>query len=636
MQTTFLSGNDSIAISTQDAQRLYIVVHPQPSQSTKQVAIFDIDQPQQQIALRDLKENTGIGMAFNSKTGHMMLSFDDSYRVGLMSPGGQLVDNYRHPVQIAPGSITTSPDGKRVYVMNYTSNTITSIPADVFEPQKQIPLQPLIDYRAGVLNAFADLLGGLLQYLKDCFCDHLLINCPKCDGTEKLYLACITIKGGKVFKVCNFSMRKYVHSFPTVEYWLSIVPIIPAVKMAFEKFCCSALPGLFAKYNAPRPDPTTALSPGASNRLKSNQMRSGITFAQQADFRSAVSKMVKTSAPGRTLTMDALTGSVRRTFTPASDTVIHRGDIEDKSPDDARKKLEENRIVVDKVEAYDPGKAGRNLIRYTQAPTNLKPGTRVNLVTKDDKVMFYTLAEEEPPKIAELRTEFESTRVVATETKVALDRALPALEGLRSEVAASKTTFEENRAALQKISPQVEELRKRLEADASTIENHKKVIATTLPRLETLNKDFESSRAELAANKATLEKLSPQLEDLRSKVAADSLVLAENRARIEKALPRLDILAATVDKSSPEIADLRTQLAVARAGLEENKTAVAEALTLRQEVVTLRQELVQTRQTHQQELIARDRDINELKANLARSGRLLDTINERVKKLPPA
>ncbi len=575
-------------------------------------------------------------MGFNSKTGHMMLSFDDSYRVGLMSPGGQVVENYRHPVQIAPGSIATSPDGKRVYVLNYTSNTITSTPAEFFAPTKQIPLQPLIDYRAGVLNAFADLLGGLLQYLKDCFCDHLLINCPKCDGTEKLFLACITIKDGKVFKVCNFSMRKYVHSFPTVEYWLSIVPIIPAVRMAFEKFCCSALPGLFAKYNAPKPDPATALAPSASNTLKSNQMRSGITFAQQADFRSAVSKVVKTSAPGRKLTMDALTGSVRRTFTPARDAAIHRGDIEDKSPDEARKKLEENRIVVDKVEAYDPSKAGRNLIRYTQAPTNLKPGARVNLVTKDDKVLFYTLADEEPPKIAELRTEFESTKVVAAETKVALDRALPALEGLRSEVAASKTTFEENRAALQKISPQVDELRARIEAEASTVASHKTVIEKALPRIENLNKSLETSRAELAANKAAVEKLSPQLEDLRSKVAADSIVLAENRARIEKALPRLEILAATVDKSSPEIAELRTQLAVARAGLEENRTAVAEALNLRQEVITLRQELVQTRQAHQQELVARDKDINELKTNLTKSSRLLDTINERVKKLPPA
>src|SRR5258705_1754760 len=54
-------------------------------------------------------------------------------------------------------------------LLNFASNTLSSIPAERLQPKNQIPLQPLVDYRAAVLNAFADLLGGLLQYLKDCF-----------------------------------------------------------------------------------------------------------------------------------------------------------------------------------------------------------------------------------------------------------------------------------------------------------------------------------------------------------------------------------------------------------------------------------------------------------------------------------
>ena len=562
-----------------------------------------------------------------------MLAYDDTYRVGLITPNNEYLPNYRHPVQIAPGSIAAAPDGKRVYVLNYTSNTVSSIPAELFDPQRQIPLQPLVDYRAAVLNAFADLLGGLLQYLKDCFCDHFLINCPSCDDTDKLYLACITIKNGKVFKVCNFSLRKYVHSFPTVEYWMSLVPVIPMIKMALEKFCCSVLPGFFGKFQAFKADTQNEAAPVASNNLKSKQMRTGITFAQQADFHSAVSKVLTSSSSSRKLMSDVLTGSVSRTFTPAPDAAIHRADIENKPTDDARKKLEENRIFVDKVEAYDPAKAGSNLIRLTKTPTHLEPGTRVNLVTKDDKVMFYTLADEPPTNVDELRTEFENTRAVATETKAALDHALPALEVLRTEVEVNKSTVAESRAALAQLSPQVEALKVRMDADSSTIATHKAAIENALPRLESFNVDLEKSRAELAENKAALEKLTPQLENLRTRVAADSAVLAANKATIETALPRLETLVASVDKSAPQIADMQIKLDAAHAALTENKTAVAEALTLRQEVSALRQELVQTRQLHQQELANRDKDITELKTNLSNSRTLLDTINERVKKL---
>ena len=593
LQNQPLSGNDDITLSGKE-DKLYVVVDPPSGASTKQVAIFDIKKPQAPTNVIDLKENTGIRLAFNSATAHTMATFDDSYRIGLLSPNDVLVDKYRHPVQISPSSIAAAPDGKRVYVLNYGSNTITSIPAELLAAEKQIPLQPLVDYRAGVLEAFADLLGGLLQYFKDCFCDHFLINCPTCDETDKLYLACVTIKNGKVFKVCNFSLRKYVHSFPTVEYWLSVVPIIPLVKMAVEKFCCAVLPGFFGKFTAVKPE--TADVSGVGNTIKSAQLHQGITFAQQADFHGAVARVLSSSTPARKLASDFFTGSVARTLkTPSA--ALHRSDIEDKPTDEARRKLEEAKVVVDKVEPYDPGKAGRNLIRLTATPANLDPGTHVNLVTKDNKVMFYTLADP-PAPVEELRAEFETTRVAAAESKEAVDHALPQIEGLRTEV-----------------------------------ESHRVVIENALPRLESLNTDFENSKAELAANKATLEKLSPELDDLRSKVVTDSATLAASKAAIDQVLPRLESLSSAIASSSPQLADLRSRVDAANTAVAENKAAVAEALQLRQEVSSLRQELLQVRQTHQQELAARDQAIADLKLNLTNSRTLLDNINERVKKL---
>lgn len=559
-----LNGEDDITISRTDERRLYVVVNPPLGKTTKHVAVFDLKTVQSPPAVIDVLENTGIRLAHNASTRHTMLAFDDSYRVGLIDSKNAFVNKF-WPVQIAPGSITTSPDRKQVYVSNYGSNTVSSIPAELFDPKKDFPLQPLVDYRAAVINAFADLLGGLLQYLKDCFCDHLLVNCPTCDDkTDKLYLASITIKNGKVFKVCNFSMRKYVHSFPTVEYWLSIVPIIPAIKMAFEKFCCSVLPGLFRQFKAFKPDTTSGFAPAGTNNVKSNQIRSGVTFAQQATVSDTISQMLTMSPVGRELATNFLKDFATR-FTPTPDPGVHQNDIVDKTPDEVKDKLTKNNIVVNKVEAFDPSKPGRNLVRFTGAPSKIKPGTRVNLITKDDKVLFYTLADEGLANIEQLGAEFENVRTTAAETKRIIDQALPALAVLRNDVEASKKSAAESREALQKISPQFEEM----------------------------------------------------------------------RTSFEKALPRLESLAAKVDKPSPEIADLQSKLAAARNEIAESKAAVAEALTLRQEISTLRQELSQVRTTHLQELSSRDKDISDLKSSLTNSRTLLDTINERVRKLPP-
>src|SRR5262249_13565130 len=147
----------------------------------------------------NLGQDTAIRLAHNPVTNHMMASYEDSYRVGLLDPKDALAADFV-PVQISPLWIAVAPDQKRTYVLNYASNTISSIPSELFATGKQIPLKPLMEYRADVLNAFADLLGGLLQYLKDCFCDHLLVDCPECGPDDKIYLACISIKNGQVFK----------------------------------------------------------------------------------------------------------------------------------------------------------------------------------------------------------------------------------------------------------------------------------------------------------------------------------------------------------------------------------------------------------------------------------------------------
>jgi len=52
-------------------------------------------------------------------------------------------------------------------------------------------------------------------------------------------LACVTVRGGKVLRICHFGCRSYAGSFPTLYYWLSAIPIASLVKMILEYLCCS-------------------------------------------------------------------------------------------------------------------------------------------------------------------------------------------------------------------------------------------------------------------------------------------------------------------------------------------------------------------------------------------------------------
>ena len=554
-------GEDDIAVSQEGGSRkLYAVSILSSVQVNKQVAVFnamDTSLSPTPIGIADLGENTAIRLENNPVTKHLMVSYEDSYRIGLINSDNRLVPDYRHPVQISPLSLAVAPDQKRLYVLNYASNTISSIPSEFFAPPRQIPLQPLVDYRADVLNAFADLLAGLLQYLKDCFCDHLLVDCPECGPDDKLYLACISIRKGQVFKVCNFSLRKYVHSFPTVEYWLSVVPIIPLIKTAVEKFCCAALPALFGNFNAPRPKPPVDAAAG-KNTLTGKQIRTGVTFVQQADFRAAMTDVAARVLTAKPVFADFFTNAAHKTLVPEPGTATHAG-LSGSSVDDAKKTLEAAGVVVDKVEPYDPARGARNLVEFTGAPVRLEAGTRVKLVTRDDKVLFFTRAEEPSPAVAQLRTDVDATRKVVDENSAA--------------VTASK-------ADVEKILPQLTDL-------SARVESAKTAVDQATPQIKELQSQVERATA-------TIDQTTPQIEDLRAQVERTSTV---------------------IDKTAPQIEDIQAKVTANTNDIATDRASIADALRMRDELTGLRNELLQVRLTHQQELAARDKEIADLQAN---------------------
>src|SRR5262249_2651486 len=136
-----------------------------------------------------------------------------------------------------------------------------------------------------ILLAFRDLLAGFTQYLKDCICDHLMVACPACSEDERIYLGSIAIRDEQVYKVCNFSRRRYVKSFPTIDYWLSVVPIMPLLQRAAEEICCMALPDLFRRAEPPRRDPE---APREAPRYRYSTARSSVDLAQRTDVSARI------------------------------------------------------------------------------------------------------------------------------------------------------------------------------------------------------------------------------------------------------------------------------------------------------------------------------------------------------------
>ncbi len=160
----------------------------------------------------------------------------------------EFVQGLTIPVQVAPMSSTALPvmAGQAV-VLNQVSNSLTVIDRGVILGEA-FDVAALVQYRRAAVEAFADLVGGLAQYLKDCLCDHLLVDCPPRREDKDLDLAAVSIRGGSVYRVCNFARRRYVTSFPTVGYWLSIVPLLPALREAVTRACCAVLPEVFRTF----------------------------------------------------------------------------------------------------------------------------------------------------------------------------------------------------------------------------------------------------------------------------------------------------------------------------------------------------------------------------------------------------
>lgn len=117
------------------------------------------------------------------------------------------------------------------------------VPLDQLEDQDLTAAEVLEirDYQGAIDVAVGDAKSLSWRILLFCLCEHLLPPCPPPAEDDHLVLACMTVRDGRVVDICNFAGRKQVITWPAVRWWLSILPIEPALQAIIEALCCGSI-----------------------------------------------------------------------------------------------------------------------------------------------------------------------------------------------------------------------------------------------------------------------------------------------------------------------------------------------------------------------------------------------------------
>lgn len=100
------------------------------------------------------------------------------------------------------------------------------------------------DFDTAIATASSQYMLGALEILLSCFCTSLMPPCPTAPSDDCVPLAMVTVhmdNGCTVQSICNWTtQRKYVTTFPSLQYWLSILPFGRMLREAIEGLCCKS------------------------------------------------------------------------------------------------------------------------------------------------------------------------------------------------------------------------------------------------------------------------------------------------------------------------------------------------------------------------------------------------------------
>ncbi|MCK4871043.1 MAG: hypothetical protein KAS93_08040, partial [Gammaproteobacteria bacterium] len=545
--TTF-KGTDGLAVrpDMDSNDRTFVFVEVDHfSDSTKKMILAFSKGVHNFIGLVEIDDDSELSLAYHRREDVLLVAIADGYRLQRIDfipddeDGNTSIEQI--PVQIMPVDLAIDRDNGQTYILNYgldfnssyLGNSITSIPeAELDISDAYIP--DLIAYHSAIMDAFISLIASLIQYVKDCFCHHFLVKCPTCADDDVIYLATIEIRDNKVVRICNFDKRKTVKSFPTVGYWMSVIPVVPLVKKLFEYVCCSSIPGLFDKYRGNiYKYPTYSATMAAGQRksyMKTENAQMAVRTYQRADSKSFFRDKQKSFKVAGKLAYD---GTIKQAGKArVINTGVKKEALLDSPVTDAVSELQRNNIQVT-TKPYDPKKAGSLLQAYTTTPSKIKNGERVTLYEEKGKVVMYAVEKQSTGTVTGVSPEVQANLEQLEQRKYQLSDFAD-LDADLARVEARKNSILELDAA---------------RAGLATLQAEKVAatedVAVLRAQTESLKAQREAETLQINTMKSERDVLTQSMEELNAGLQELSTAHSVLRVEINKSRPTSDIAGVT-------------------------------------------------------------------------------------------
>lgn len=399
-------------------------------------------------------------------------------------------------------------------------------------------------YAREVYATASTAISSVYQFLIDCFCEALLIECPECTD-PRVVIACVEIEGNDTFHICN-TARRHVITFPSLGYWLA--PLTSAlagglthgrahsIAELIEYLCCGLdllREGFFYKGLSERMEPEVAVR------------TVGTQAAYHAGLINLGARFVET-IPGTPLTTFAPTAT--RIFEPGAQPGIT---VHNQTPEFATSLLRDQGYTVASVRPATPEELPKLMVTAVsgisrQADVELLTGPDGRVLGAVPKVAVpATAAAAAPSPVSAAAHDALASRVTILESRVAA--APSAAPATALDTLATRVAGVENRlsaappaapaAALDTVTARVSNLENRLAAAPAPAPAA--AVETITARLTNL--ENRVSAAPPAAPAATVAELAKKVTDIETRVAAAPPVPA---ATVEALTARADTLEA--------------------------------------------------------------------------------------------
>lgn len=426
-------------------------------------------------------------------------------------------DDLTMAAQICPSAMAVNQRGE-LYAVNHRSHTVSWTD----DPGTKFDFNALAKYRADVLNAFRDLVMFMIESIKDCFCEHLMPDCPECTENDVVYLGVLELDDNfRVRRICPLEKRTWVLSPRNVGYWLSMVPVLPAIRWLFERLCCIDIPKILEdKFKVPPDDDDKW------------------TCAEMPDFDEVSWDRIKEPLDGIKQTLRRKMPLLVDFFTPkkkestAQVTLVSQ-DLVGQPVDVVKARLSDANIQVLDVTKLSRGRAG--FIDALRPFPTFSPDHPVTILEHNGKVanVIDRIGTPEINAIAEKASRAievaEEAKSRVTDTSAMAEN----IEDMRRRVAESEQRGAEALAAARldmrkEVGEDVERLRVRVDESRKIIEERDAMIRT-------LTENVENLQEQLSAARKTQKEATERIETL----AAKSASVDELKTIVEKISRRL-------------------------------------------------------------------------------------------------